>query len=389
MCGVVGGHLMPHTLVKMLSRIQHRGFVSAGLATNHWFWRVNGSVKDLTTKHGKEFHGDLGIGHVRYTTDPDSPPQPLVSLHSDVLEAFCFNGQVEDGDTVRVRQAVRDDDFQRVCGAYCYAYLDPELRTVRAGRDAFGFHPLYYSPQLRCVASEPCVAPTMDWEPIPPGCEVRCDTGVIRRFLPQKPARCFFEWVYFSSVESEFDGLSVYEIRRRLGIRLAEREEVAADVVVPVPDSGIAASEAMAEVLGLPCRAGMYRDRYAERTFINETGFGDKYRVIPEALFGKVLLVDDSIVRGNTLNHLVPILKRYCDEVHVRVTCPKITDACRYGIRIGGKGAHDIPSADSVRFLEVNDLDWTGGLCKACVTGEYPDELEDNRCDVQQLGYRI
>jgi amidophosphoribosyltransferase len=354
--------------------------MSAGIATNHWWWRTEGTVGDLCREHEANWSGDYGVGHVRYCTDKNSNIQPVVDL--ETRQALAFNGQVENGDTNTVFAAVRDKYKMRLStlrGAYCFAFMDAERGTVVAGRDPHGFHPLFYSPSMRAVASEPCALPSvLDWRPVAPGTTIDVGTGktISERLRPKKGrARCFFEMVYFSSVESHFDGHGVWETRRRLGYLLAEREDVEADVVVPVPDSGIAAAQAMSEQLGVPLRSAIYRDRYAERTFINEGGQREKYRIIPQAILGKrILLVDDSIVRGHTLNHLVPQLQQFASEVHVRVTCPPITHACPYGIRITGKGAHTIEKADSVRFLEPDDVDIFDGTCRACVTGAYPIE---------------
>lgn len=375
MCGIVGGFAKPERLIQMLKRIQHRGFMSAGLATNLWFWRSTGTVHDLIREH--TFIGDHGIGHIRYCTNNDPKGiQPVIRLKSgNCFDAFAFNGQVEDGDTERLFDAIQASRLASVRGAYSYVYLDSFRCTVRAGRDQFGFHPLYYSPSQHIVASETCADLTIsDWEPIAPGTEIDVATGEVLSRFPARFARCFFEYVYFSSVQSEFDGRDIYSTRRNLGTLLAQREtQRDADAIVPIPDTGIAAAEAMAQAIGIPFRMALYRDRYAERTFIVEGGCATKYHIIPEALRGKIILVDDSIVRGNTLNYLVPRIKQYADEVHVRVTCPPITHRCRYGINITGAGAHTIEAADSVRFLTPGDMEIIPGeMCRACVTGAYP-----------------
>ncbi len=381
MCGIVAGFAKPDQLVQMLKRVQHRGFASAGLATNRWFWRSSGTVCDLIREHANSFVGDHGVAHVRYNTNNDPEGiQPSIRLKSgNCFDAFAFNGQVEDGDTEHLFDAVQSSDMSKIRGAYSYAYLDSFRCTVRAGRDPFGFHPLYYSPSRHLVASETCADLSIsDWEPVAPGTEIDVATGEVLSRRPANPRRCFLEWVYFLSVQSEFDGVSVYPMRRHLGSLLAKREtERNADMIIPVPDTGIAAAEAMAQEMSIPFRMALYRERYAGRTFIIEGGFTTKYRIIPQAIHGKIILVDDSIVRGHTLNYLVPRLKRYADEVHVRVTCPPITHPCRYGINITEPGAHFIDSADSVRFFSVGDIESIcGTCCTACVSGRYPDNQE-------------
>ncbi len=377
MCGIVGGFATPDRLAKMLSRIQNRGFESAGVATNRWYWRSGGSVQKLIREHSDLWTGDYGIAHTRYKTDNDSEIQPVIRLRDGhTFDAFAFNGQVEDGDTKKIFKAVQSRDLSTVKGAYSYVYLDSLRCTIRAGRDKYGFHPLYYSPSQRLVASETAADLYIDdWEPIEPGTEIDVATGEVMSRIPPQWARCFFEWVYFSAIQSQFDELSVYTARRDLGSLLALNEtERDADMIVPVPDSGIAAAEAMSEALKIPLRIAIYRDRNAERTFISESGCSSKYIITPEALYGKIILVDDSIVRGTTLNHLVPRLQHYCDEIHVRVTCPKITHSCRYGIHITGAGAHTIDSANSVKYLKPVDMQFVHGTCRACVTGIYPDD---------------
>ncbi len=372
MCGVVGGFQPAEKLLTMLHNIQHRGFMSCGLATDVSCWTNDGPVANLAKR---PVSGTLGVGHVRYCTNSESPIQPVTEWPL----AFAFNGEVEDGDTMRVFEAAKTKDFGSVRGAYSFVYKTQY--DIFAGRDPYGFHPLYWSDELQCVASEPCADPTVRWYAVWPGTVINVRSGAraysTNPTFSTKWARCFFEWVYFSSAQSHFDLVSVYAIRRALGELIAKREEVKADMVVPVPDTSIAAAEAIAEKLGIPCRMAIYRDRYAERTFLNEDGVKSKYKIIPEALYGKILLVDDSIVRGNTLNYLVPLIKRYCSEVHVRVTCPQITHPCRYGVNITEAGASNIDGADSVKFLSPKDLNWIDGMCKACVTGKYPNERKD------------
>jgi amidophosphoribosyltransferase len=140
------------------------------------------------------------------------------------------------------------------------------------------------------------------------------------------------------------------------------------DVIVPVPDSSIAAAEALSAKTGIPVVSAIVRNRYSDRTFIAECGFNAKYTLIPDAIRGKkIILVDDSIVRGHTMRVLVPKLKKLAKAVHVRVTFPPIRHACRYGIRIDGPGCWDVPEADSLEFLD--EKHFSG--CLACVNGVY------------------
>jgi amidophosphoribosyltransferase len=343
-------------------------------------------VADLLREY-PEMAGKFGVGHVRYATNSESPIQPLISPSDGDHCALAFNGEVEGGDTKRLMQAMRSLNLARVRGAYCLAMTSPSNDTVLAARDPFGFHPLYYSQELRCVASEVVADPDVSWESVPPGCIIRCDTGKVVKFLDTPPpSRCFFEFVYFANVAGEFDGKGIWEVRRSLGRKLAMREtnRYPYSTVVPVPDSGIAAAEAFAEYLDIPITSALFRNRQADRTFIREGGQQDKYTIIPDAIRGlDIFLIDDSIVRGKTLNHLVPrLLEAGAKSVHVRVTCPPITHACRYGINITEAGAKSIRGANSIRFLEPEELDWMPGMCKACVTGVYPNEQQSSRSGV-------
>jgi amidophosphoribosyltransferase len=238
---------------------------------------------------------------------------------------------------------------------------------------------LFYNYEHKIVASEPVANLSLQWQEIEPGTMISIMSGQSIRVGTAPRSNCFFEDVYFSHVSSHWAGRSVYNTRRHYGQILASREDVEADAVVPVPNSGIAAAEAMAETLGIPLRLGICQNRYSPRTFIAEGGQADKYVLTPEALRGRLLVVDDSIVRGSTMRELMPMLRQYATEIHLRITCPKITHPCRYGINITGKGAHFIEGADSIRFLEPEDL--LPGTCRACVTGNYPNG-EKNACTV-------
>lgn len=363
MCGIVGGYMGSGTLRKLLGRIQHRGFHSCGVVTDEGAWHAEGLVSNLPDFMGKE-----GLGHVRYVTNND--PRMIQPFVTDDCQ-MVFNGQVEDGDTARLFMALREGfrGLRDIRGAYSVIWRSADGRFF-AARDPFGFRPLVYNSRRGIAASEPVADLDWQWEPVPPGCIVNLTTGQCRPFARPKPYPCFFEHVYFGHVSSYHDHMSVYNTRRELGFALAKREDIRnADMVVPVPNSGIAAAEAMAEYLNIPLRLGIVQNRQATRTFIAERGQTDKYTLTPHALYGRILVLDDSIVRGSTMRTLVPRLKRLCDEVHLRITCPPITHACRYGVNITGAGAHHIEGADSIRFMEPDDF--VG--CKACVTGEYPD----------------
>jgi amidophosphoribosyltransferase len=223
----------------------------------------------------------------------------------------------------------------------------------------------------------------------------------VRQALPPAPAlaRCTFEHIYFSRPDSLWDGLSVHEVRQRLGEELAREAPVEADVVIPVPDSSVPAAIGYARESGLPYNDGFIKNRYIGRTFIQPTdslrqqGVALKFNVLEENLRGKRLVViDDSIVRGNTSGPLVKLLRRAgAREVHLRITCPPIAHPCFMGVDMGCYDdliAHrltideirDRVDADSLHFLSLDGMmkaiGRDSGYCNACFTGIYPIELD-------------
>jgi len=342
MCGIVGGYTV--NLVEMLSRIQHRGFAQCGIVTGFTRLLAN-RVNEL------EKINDFGIGHVRYVTNEDSVCQPY--FYKSTWTAF--NGEVKDGDTVKLAKTLFHGG--RIAGAYSFVWKDGN--QMMAGRDPFGFHPLYvaWSDWGYAVASETTADPKLNWTEVDPGTIVNLANGNVYRFYYSSSHKCCFEDVYFSHVTNK----GTWARRRELGQLINVPK---ADIIVPVPDSAIAAAEALSEKTGIPCVSAIVRNRGTDRTFITENGQENKYTLIPEALWDKcVILVDDSIVRGPTMQYLVPQIKRYAKEVHVRVTFPKIKYKCRYGIHIESEGCHEIPEADSLEFLNVEHF--TG--CRDCV----------------------
>ena len=350
MCGVVGGY--SSKLVEMLCRIQHRGFTSCGFVTDYGMSQYAERVHLLMKV------ADAGIGHVRYATQ-DSPMQPF--LYKDSW--LAFNGEVAGGDTERLAAALYEGG--RVDGAYSFVWMKDE--KIIAGRDPNGFHPLYMAQgeDGLVVASETVADPSLDWRSVPRGSVVDLQTGGYYEFGTENRSKCCFEDVYFSHVASH----GVWNRRRDLG-RLIQLPSTTygIDAIVPVPESSIAAAEALAHYRSIPLVSAIVKNRYSERTFIAEKGSEEKYTIIGDAIKDRhIVLVDDSIVRGVTMQSLVPRLKKYAKSVHVRVTFPKINYACRYGIRIEGEGCHDIPEADSVEFLDP--IHFSG--CKACIDGVY------------------
>ncbi|MBA4065079.1 MAG: amidophosphoribosyltransferase [Isosphaera sp.] len=406
----------------------------------------------------EEYAGRAAIGHTRYATcggQSRSYAQPFERRHGCKWKwfAFAFNGQLtnfadlrdrllkqhdyhltRDNDTEVIMHylahEVRGDDrpdlvevFRRLAakfdGAYNLAFLNAMGEMVVA-RDPLGLRPLVYAHDgpMFGAASESVALQNLGFRNVrslEPGHLVLIRDGElsVHKFADApRMAHCFFEWVYFANVSSTLDDRSVYLSRSRLGQELARQERVLGrvpldpegTVVVPVPDTGKAAADAMAFALGVPSVEGLIRNRYIGRTFIEGANRADKVRLkftpLREVLSGKrVLLVEDSIVRSTTLKSLLHHLRDQggAREVHVRVACPPIVAPCFYGIDMSTVGelfapkfmAGKVPTvaeqdamaaelgADSLFYLPVDavarciDLP-ADRLCRACVTGDYP-----------------
>jgi len=460
--------LMP----RMLLDLQNRGQLAAGFSTyNASREQIIDTHKEIGTvieafrlnHHGKfasimsEYEGTAVIGHVRYATcgpTARSYAQPFVRRHGCKWKwfSFAFNGQLANFPELRnellslaeyhltrendtevimhfLAHALRGDErpdlvkvFRELSakfdGAYNIVFLNA-MGDMVVLRDPKGIRPLCYASEdnLFAAASESVPLANLgfhDIKVLEPGEMIVIEDGVLRRerFAPkQKPAHCFFEWIYFANVASSLDEHSVYLSRSALGKELAAQERRLAKVpldedtiVVPVPDTAKAAADAMAHSLGLPCLEGLMRNRAIGRTFIEGTGRNDrvrlKYTPLREVLEGKrVLLVEDSIVRSTTLQALLKHLRERgkAREVHVRVACPPIIAPCFYGIDMSTvselfaprfmKGRRPTEAeqdamarelgADSLLYLPLEAVARCIGidaerLCRACITGEYP-----------------
>jgi amidophosphoribosyltransferase len=251
------------------------------------------------------------------------------------------------------------------------------------------------------LASESCALDTVGAEfvrDLEPGELVSIGPEGVKslRFAPADKAFCIFEFIYFARPDSRIEGVNVHEARRRAGLRLAAEHPAAADLVVPVPDSGISAALGYAEASGIPYAVGLIKNRYVGRTFIQpaqetrEFGVHLKLNPVREVLAGKrVVLVDDSIVRGTTSRRIVRLLRNAgAREVHVRISSPPITNPCYYGIdtpthteliaaRCNVEEIRQAIDADSLGYLSLEGLKEAVGLpgepyCLACFTGNYP-----------------
>jgi amidophosphoribosyltransferase len=419
-------------------------------------FRMNDSSKHASIM--KEYDGRAAIGHTRYATcgaGSRSYAQPFERRHGCKWKwfAFAFNGQLanfaelreqllanhdyhltRDNDTEVIMHYIahemRGDErpdivdvFRRLAakfdGAYNLVFLNA-MGDMVVLRDPMGLRPLCYAQDgpIFGAASESVALQNLGFHNIKslePGEMILIQDGVlsIHRFAPsRRVAHCFFEWIYFANVASTLDDRSVYLSRARLGQELAKQEKALGrvplnpgdTVVVPVPDTGKAAADAMAFALGIPSVEGLIRNRYIGRTFIDGANRVDKVRLkftpLREVLSGKrVLLVEDSIVRSTTLKSLLHHLRDQggAKEVHVRVACPPIIAPCFYGIDMSTIGelfaprfmASKVPTvaeqdamaaelgANSLFYLPVESvarcIDLPAErLCRACVTGDYP-----------------
>ncbi len=398
--------------------------------------------------------GTAAIGHVRYATcgkDDVAYAQPFERVHGRKWKwfAFAFNGQLanylqlrddllqktdyhlsRDTDTEillhRLSYELRGDrrpDLVQVFrnlsatldGAYSLVFLNAsgELAVVR---DPLGFRPMVWAKQdgLFAAASESVALRQVGFEEIhhlEPGQVIICSENGMRveQFAScPRHARCFFEWIYFANAASNLDGRSVYQVRAELGRELARCETLDIDentIVVPVPDTAKPAADAMAHALGLPSVEGLLRNRYVGRTFIEGEDRVQraalKYTPVPEVLAGKrVLLVEDTIVRGTTMRVLIDRIRKRggAREVHVRVACPPVVAPCFYGIDmstldelfapqfLGNRTEPDEETlkrmaraigADSLRYLPLEAIPRAinlppDELCFACLTADYP-----------------
>jgi len=409
----------------------------------------------------QEYAGRAAIGHVRYATcgaDDRSYAQPFERHHLIKYKwfSFAFNGQLANYQELRNRllsdadhHLARESDTEilmhefsgelsgdlrpslpemmrnvsrRFDGAYSLVLLNAQGDMLVA-RDPLGIKPLVYAKEgpLFAAASESVALLNLGFkaesiESLLPGQAITITADgrfEIQRFSSSgRSAHCFFEWVYFANVASTLDGRSVYVSRTALGVELARLElkdgRVPLDedtVVVPVPDTSKAAAAAMAYKLGVPCLEGLIRNRYSGRTFIEGSESRGKkaqtkYTPLCEVLEGKrIILVEDSIVRGTTLKALVERIWTVGRprEIHVRVGCPPILSPCFYGIDMstvsellapqfldGGPLTAEVEArmaaqlgATSLRYLPVDSVARAIGLdadqlCRACITGRYP-----------------
>jgi amidophosphoribosyltransferase len=444
-CGVFGIFGRPEaanlTYLGLYS-LQHRGQESAGIASTDgldvYAHKSLGHVQEIFTPDViARLPGESAIGHTRYSTAGDSSllnAQPVVIDCNRGKLALGHNGNLTNALEVRRRLEHRGSIFQttsdtevivhliarssarnlpaaiadalnQVEGAYSLVILTRD--ELYAIRDPRGFRPLNLGrlDGSWAVASETCAFDLIDAEyvrEIEPGEMVRISRSGVEsiRFAPEKPHQyCIFEHVYFSRPDSTIFGRSVNQSRERLGRLLAREHPTEADIVTPVPDSGVPAAIGYADESGIPFRMGLIRNHYVGRTFI-EPGqairdFGVKLKLNPvrSMLEGqRVVLVDDSIVRGTTSRKIVRLVREAgAAEVHVRISGPPTISPCYYGVdtprrdeliaaRQSVEEIRRYLGADSLGYLSLDSLraaveDTEGKFCTSCYTGNYPTEL--------------
>ena len=420
--------------------LQHRGQESAGIAVyNNGIKVIKGmglAHQALKPEDVRNLKGDRGIGHVRYSTFGSSTienAQPIVvsTNYGDI--ALCHNGEIVNADKIMdelkkkgwafitssdseiaVRLLANDiantgdpvkslkNLMSMLQGSYSMTIMIDN--RVFAIRDPLGFRPLCIGRTKvgYAAASESVVFDTLGGEfirDVEPGEIIELLPGEAKSTktgLAKGRAHCMFEWVYIARADSTIEGKLVYEVRRRIGQKLAKEQPVQADVVVPIPDSGRSHAIGYSEVSGIPYSEGLMKNRYVERTFImpeqseRTTSVMLKLNPLKSVIKDKrIVLVDDSIVRGTTIRQIVQLVRNAgAKEVHVRIGSPPIRAPCYFGIDMKtrdqfaatGRTVEEIGkmiTADSLGYLSVDGLVEaiglaSGDLCLACLTEEYP-----------------
>jgi len=429
-----------------LFALQHRGQESAGIAA--YDGRVINSKKNIglvsqvfSEADIESLSGCLAIGHNRYSTTGSSNvrnAQPFLidSRHGPI--ALAHNGNIVNAGEIRKRLLDRgvgltsasDTELMIMdlagsdkktwvsriraamgswVGAFSFVALTPE--GVFAARDPWGLRPLAYgftAEKAFVVASETCALLTLgchEIHEIEAGQIVSCDaagkvtlSSQAKGAKPKRQASCVFEFIYFSRPDSVWNGLSVHEVRRRFGAELALCSPAGADLVIPVPDSSISAAIGYSGASRIPYGEAFVKNRYIGRTFIEPTtflrkrGVSLKFNVLHDSVKGKrVVVIDDSIVRGNTIRPLVALLRNAgAKEVHVRVASPPVRFSCMMGVDMGDRReliANILPigemakwsGADSLAHLSLESVGKAiGGIdnyCTACFSGDYPFDV--------------
>ena len=459
-CGVFGvydfdGNDVSSTIYYGLFALQHRGQESCGIAVSDTegpkgkvlSYKDMGLVNEVFNPEKLEkLNGNIGVGHVRYSTAGSSSrenAQPLVLNYVKGTLGMAHNGNLLNAVELREELSYTGAIFQttidseviayliarerlnvptvegavlnamkKIKGAYSLIVMSP--RKLIGARDPFGFKPLCIGKRDNAyvLASESCALDTIGAEFIrdvnpgeiltitKDGIQSDCDLCLPK----EKTARCIFEYIYFARPDSKIDGMGVYETRINAGRILAKTHPVEADIVVGVPESGNPAALGFSMESGIPYGNAFIKNNYVGRTFIKpkqeqrESSVKVKLNVLKEAVAGKrVVMIDDSIVRGTTSARIVNLLKAAgAKEVHVRISSPAFLHPCYFGTDIPSEdqliaSGHsvdeicEIIGADSLGYLEVDKLSemicGQTGYCDACFTGNYP--IEPPKIDIR------
>jgi amidophosphoribosyltransferase len=448
-CGIFGifGHPEASTLTQLgLFALQHRGQEACGIVASDGTdlnqFRSQGLVADVLNEDVlKRLRGASAIGHTRYSTTgkntiKEVQPFAVTCQHGDI--AVCHNGNLPFAEARR-RELEREgaifsstsdtetilhgiartpaknaiEAIEKVLGetegAFSLLFLTPS--ALIAVRDPRGFRPLVLG-KLKdawCVASETCAFDLIDAEyvrEVEPGEMLIIDANGItfkKPFPSKQQAVCTFEHVYFSRPDSTIFGRSVNESRHKMGKQLAVEQPVEADIIVPVPDSGVAAAIGFSSQSGIPFRQAIIRNHYVGRTFIEPSqsirSFGVRLKLNPikDLINGRrVVLVDDSLVRGTTSKKIVSMVRDAgATEVHVRISCPPTTHSCYYGVdtphrqaliasRMSIEEVRAFIGADSLGYLSLQGMLEAIGInesssCAACWTGKYPTLIANSQ----------
>tara|TARA_Y100000758_G_scaffold276805_1_gene221827 strand:+ start:309 stop:1706 length:1398 start_codon:yes stop_codon:yes gene_type:complete len=455
-CGVVGvyGHPDAANLVYLgLYALQHRGQESAGIAASSngkMHLEVGmGLVADVfSDARLKKLPGNIAVGHNRYSTTGVSKvknAQPCLIEYSGGTMAMGHNGNLVNASEIRkelgaagaIFQSTNDSEvivhlmaqsrrnsfvdravaaLSQVKGAYSIVLMSEN--ELVAARDPQGFRPLCLGKLdgAYIVASESCVMDLVEAEfirEIEPGELILINQFGVKSFYPFQKAstkQCVFEHIYFSRPDSYLFGHSVYSTRKLMGKALAREKPVEADVVVPVPDSGVISAMGYSEEAKIPFQMGLIRNHYVGRTFIEPQSqirnFGVKVKLnaVKPVIEGKrVIIIDDSIVRGTTSKKIVRMLREVgAREVHVRISSPPTTHSCFYGIDTPTKGEliasnMDIDQtckylgADSLHYISLEKMleifgEQKDDFCAACFDGRYPVDVTGSDGSTKQLG---
>ena len=448
-CGIFGIHGSTYCASDVyygLFSLQHRGQESCGIAANDdasiECVKGMGLVSDvLSSDKIANLKGDIAIGHVRYSTAGGSIPenaQPIVTQYSKGTLSIAHNGNLTNANTLKRELEDKGAIFHTTTDSEVIAYLIAQKRSSNpsveeavkevmgiikggyallvmsprkliAARDPYGLKPLVMGKLDNAVifCSETCALEAVGAEfirDVRPGEIIVADGGEVRSIdsgIKRSMKKCVFEYIYFARPDSVIDGISVAEARRKAGRILARRHPCDCDIVIGVPESGIDAALGFSAESGIPYEKGFVKNSYVGRTFIKpsqeqrQQAVKIKLNPISAVVRGKrVVIIDDSIVRGNTIANQVNMLRNAgATEVHVRISSPPFMHPCYYGTDVPDEKyliacSHTIPEicgiigADSLGYLDNDDLDeMLGGddhrYCDACFTGNYPEGCGD------------